>query len=54
MDDLKALTEKEVMKQTVSHRAFLDFFNLCLYLLSSPKFADKRYILVGSFLINIK
>lgn len=42
MDDLKALTEKEVMKQTVSHRAFLDFFNLCLYLLSSPKFADKR------------
>lgn len=54
MDDLKALTEKEVMKQTVSHRAFLDFFNLCLYLLSSPKFAEKRYIFDGSFLPNVK
>ena len=36
-DDLKALTEKEVMQQTVSHKAFLDFFNLCLYLLHSEK-----------------
>jgi len=35
MEDLKALTEKEVMQQTVSHRGFLDFFNLCLFLLHS-------------------
>ena len=44
MEDLKGLTEKEVMQQTVSHRAFLDFFNLCLYLLSSPKFTEKRFV----------
>merc|ERR1712131_370803 len=35
MEDLKSLTEKEVITQTVSHRAFLDFFNLCLFLLNS-------------------
>ena len=39
MEDLKSLTEKEVIKQTLSHRAFLDFFNLILSLLNSD---DKR------------
>ena len=45
MEDLKALTEKEIMRQTISHRAFLDFFNLCLYLLNSedPKIMEKRF-----------
>ena len=45
MEDLKALTEKQVMQQTISHRAFLDFFNLCLYLLHSDdeKIVAKRF-----------
>ena len=34
IEDLKSLTEKEVITQTVSHRAFLDFFNTVLYLLN--------------------
>lgn len=34
MEDLKSLTEKEVITQTVSHRAFLDFFNTTMYLLN--------------------
>ena len=44
MEDLKSLTEKEVIKQTISHRAFLDFFNLILDLLNSKdeKFKSKR------------
>lgn len=44
MEDLKSLTEKEVITQTVSHRAFLDFFNVCLYLLNSdePIIKEKR------------
>jgi len=44
MEDLKSLTEKEVMQQTISHRAFLDFFNLCLYLLHAEdeKIVEKR------------
>lgn len=45
MEDLKSLTEKEVITQTVSHRAFLDFFNLCLFLLNSEdeQIKEKRY-----------
>lgn len=44
MEDLKALTEKEIMQQTISHKAFLDFFNLCLFMLHSenPKLVEKR------------
>jgi len=40
MEDLKSLTEKEVITQTVSHRAFLDFFNTMLILLGDAKFAE--------------
>ena len=45
MEDLKSLTEKEVIKQTIAHRAFLDFFNLILGLLNSSedKIKAKRF-----------
>ena len=44
MEDLKSLTEKEVITQTVSHRAFLDFFNTTMYLLNmdDPKAVEHR------------